>query len=69
MELQWSNSVQTGSILVYLGQGSYGSFIDPTNNWWIGGGSISNNASNNASLVINGGGFPLSGTQDSFVIG
>jgi hypothetical protein len=69
VELQWSNSIQTGSELIYLGQGSYGSFIDPTNNWWIGGSPISNNPSNNATIAINGGPFPLSGSQDSFNLG
>jgi hypothetical protein len=65
VELQWSNSIQSGSILVYLGQGSFAF----TNNWWIGGSPISNNSSNNATITINGGGFQLSGNQDSFNIG
>ena len=65
VELQWSNSIQSGSTLVYLGQGSFAF----TNNWWIGGSPISNNSSNNASININGGGFPLSGNQNSFNLG
>lgn len=65
VELQWSNSIQSGSTLVYLGQGSFAF----TNNWWIGGSPVSNNSSNNATLTINGGGFPLSGNQNSFNIG
>ena len=65
VEIQLSNNVQSGSLLVYLGQGSF-TF---TNNWWIGGSPIGNNASNNASINIGGQPFPLSGSQDSFNIG
>jgi phospholipase C len=58
-----------GSITAYLGQGSYGSFIDPTNNWWIGGSNIN---SAQPQLVFEVSGqivtIPLSGTQDSFTL-
>lgn len=63
---------EAGSVTVYLAQGSYGSFIDPTNNWWIGSESISY-ANGQPQLTCEVSGtiatMPLSGGTSSFNIG
>jgi hypothetical protein len=58
-------------VVVYLGQGSYGSFIDPTNNWWIGGSAVSNpeyGSGNYGTIQLGSGLFNLSGNQDTFIL-
>src|SRR5215213_9225753 len=61
---------ETGSVTAYLGQGSYGSIFDPTNNWWIGGSCIS--TSGQPQLVCEVSGqivtLLLTGNQDSFTV-
>ncbi|HXQ70890.1 MAG TPA: hypothetical protein VN844_10405 [Pyrinomonadaceae bacterium] len=71
VQISYKSEGNPGSVVAYLGQGSFGSFIDPTNNWWIGGSCIANNptsSGNEPTIQLGGGEFSLSGTQDSFVV-
>ena len=70
VEIQSKIGGQQSSVTVYLGQGSYGSIIDPTNNWWMGGSCIQNFGSGNQVLInIGGAGVPLTGSTSSFNFG
>ena len=64
IEIVLPSSGSSGSVTVYLGQGSFGT----TNNWWIGGSCISN--FDQPLLVVTAGGeianILMSGTEDSF---
>jgi len=63
---------ESGSVTIYLAQGSYGSWIDPTNNWWIGGANI-NYANGQPQIFCEVPGIigtmPLSGGTSSFTVG
>ena len=70
VEIQSNIGGQQSSVTVYLGQGSYGSFIDPTNNWWMGGSCIQNFGSGNQVMIYIGGvGVALTGSTSSFNFG
>lgn len=68
VQISYKANGKSGTVVAYLGQGSFGSFIDPTNNWWIGGLCIANNPSsgNNPTIQLGGSQFSLSGNQDTF---
>lgn len=68
VEIQSNLAGQPSSVVVYLGQGSYGSIIDPTNNWWIGGSCITNYGKQ-VQITLAGVGVGLTGSTSSFNFG
>lgn len=69
VQIDYDANGDVGSVVVYLGQGSYGSFIDPTNNWWIGGSAVSSIVvgSNNEGSIALADSVSLSGNQDTII--